>query len=1251
MTPVEDIASTRDEIAKLDDEIRTARDKGDGDRQRELEKRRTEVLQRLGDQRTKLLSGSPDPFTLVDGRFPLLLLPVRLETRFAWQDEKDPKVRTFARPPGNAVPLLLVRIYPDDIHVDGFDPALTPDEVEWRRKFLKACEAGTDQPDFVAAWADLVQRAGPRRAAWIAHSARRPSVPTAADHWGRAPRAACLPDRWVATAWTAGQQVGAVGRPVQEPLDVAPDPARADPATGGLAWTTSFDTALDAGMALVVPLPVTFAAAAPVDRLVVVGAVATRDPDGSTAAFEALLDAHHYTGGLSFVRPGAATNSLVGDRVDRTTRPTPEQVFRVEGDMVPLQPPRTLTDAPNSDGAEAERLLGLTPGAFGHVEGADGLRIEAGRDIRHLLATAARGTLERLLSPALAPDDLDQATGFLVGAVDGLGPLPVLRVGDQPYGVLPVALVQADDYELDPFEKRLWGLLDALRREVWEPAATGSPRIGGPAADPTTTLLALLRSDGVARQVGFRPALGPRARAAVTNTLDRRRLRGLITARTNLADLVARLGGPPDLGLAGMALLDAAAPLTSPLVQAADAAPGDTAHDHLELLAFRPPASSFRLPDLVHEAYPGAPPDTFLFALARLALLASADRAVRSILLGAQPPAIDPDTVTAWDDELDRTSAGSTPWYPLADRLYAPTPYDPLLPMHWALLGPTPPFEAWPFLETLGTVRRLACAPDPTTTGCTPHDPGVLDVVLRSELGLLSHRLDAWITALATQRLRRLRSTPEQERGLVIGGYGVLLDIAPVALGKPLGPAELPAKERGPVFTDAGNAGYVHAPSVAHAATAAVLRSAHLGQWETAPAGDPARDAFAVDLSSRRVRNALGLLDGIREGQPLGALLGYRIERRLRDEAPEGIAAVRAVAPLVADRLTVGGPVEQVAAGNVVDAVRLVDLVGEPTPVGVENVVGPQLAGLPADRRQAVVAATVDALVEAVDALDAVADLLTAEGVFQLVRGNPARSAAAGDAISATGNPPPEPEVVTSARGGVAVTQRVAVAVPADATVPTDETGGWALTPRGALEPALERWARAHLPSPDAVEVAWAGTPDGAVAAGTATLAVLQGAASAAGRTRLRLGALDLVAGAGAAGRPGLETRLLAMARLVDPADPGAGSDPDALPAAVVPTQALLAALEAADGLRALLADSRPLLPADLVPPGPWRTATAWSARWPPPRPPCWPRSPPAPVHRPCSTPCSTPTASGSTRPHPSPRSAAPTPTTFPSAT
>ena len=144
-------------------------------------------------------------------------------------------------------------------------------------------------------------------------------------------------------------------------------------------------------------------------------------------------------------------------------------------------------------------------------------------------------------------------------------------------------------------------------------------------------------------------------------------------------------------------------------------------------------------------------------------------------------------------------------------------------------------------------------------------------------LDLASHRLDAWVSAQATRRLAALRT--RRPLGVRLGGYGVLEDVRPA-------PAAQPASH-----------GYIHAPSLGQAATAAVLRSGHL-----AHVGGP--DApLALDLSSRRVRLALALLDGVRAGQPLGALLGYRLERGLHEDHRElvldrYIAALRALAPL-----------------------------------------------------------------------------------------------------------------------------------------------------------------------------------------------------------------------------------------------------------------------------------------------------------------------------------------------------------------
>jgi hypothetical protein len=80
------------------------------------------------------------------------------------------------------------------------------------------------------------------------------------------------------------------------------------------------------------------------------------------------------------------------------------------------------------------------------------------------------------------------------------------------------------------------------------------------------------------------------------------------------------------------------------------------------------------------------------------------------------------------------------------------------------------------------------------------------------------------------------------------------------------------------LFASDSNKGYVHTPSLGHAAAAAVLRSGYLSHKEQAE-GEP----LAIDLSSERVHRAKWVLDGVREGQPLGALLGYRFERGLHD--------------------------------------------------------------------------------------------------------------------------------------------------------------------------------------------------------------------------------------------------------------------------------------------------------------------------------------------------------------------------------
>ena len=276
-------------------------------------------------------------------------------------------------------------------------------------------------------------------------------------------------------------------------------------------------------------------------------------------------------------------------------------------------------------------------------------------------------------------------------------------------------------------------------------------------------------------------------------------------------------------------------------------------------------------------------------------------------------------------------------------------------------------------------------------------------LLLCETLDCCSHRLDAWITAAAARRLSDLRTLGGQ--GAFIGAYGWLEDIALVP-SQPAG--QIDGRE---TLQAPGDGGYIHAPGMTHAVAAGILRSARLSHRS----GDPNDDAMDIDVSSARMRDAASVLDGMRRGQSLGALLGYRLERRLHEASGQGmeldrfIYVLRTLAPLRAGKLTdPGQPAqESVAASDVVDGLRLMA-------VPVATVRQKLIAGpddpryiTPPDQWQPPGPGEAEAVLAAIAALeqthDAVADLLLAESVFQLASGNPARAAAALDVLGAGG--------------------------------------------------------------------------------------------------------------------------------------------------------------------------------------------------------------------------------------------------------
>jgi hypothetical protein len=315
---------------------------------------------------------------------------------------------------------------------------------------------------------------------------------------------------------------------------------------------------------------------------------------------------------------------------------------------------------------------------------------------------------------------------------------------------------------------------------------------------------------------------------------------------------------------------------------------------------------------------------------------------------------------------------------------------------------------------------------------------------MQGTLDLSTHRLDAWVTSFASKRLAALSATAG--KGVYVGAYGWVENLRPAPPAAAV--ASLPAGEPGPLFAYAGDSGFIHAPSLTHATAAALLRNAHLGATGTPTPDSP----FAIDLSSRRLREAERLLDGLRQGQPLGALLGYRVERFLHDLGLDTfIPALRSLAPLAPSPLAPSAAAsEAIAANNVVDGLALFGMWQS----NRSGVLQQAPAGATADQLAAL-GHVLDALGDAIDGLS---DALTAESAYQIARGNLSRIASTLSAVAQGEAPPPELDVAHPTRSGTALTHRLLLLFSGAPVV----NPGWPATAssrRASAEPMLNAWA------------------------------------------------------------------------------------------------------------------------------------------------------------------------------------------------
>ena len=1072
---------------------------------------------------------------------PLVLLPVRLETRFAADGQKT---------------LLKVRIVPDDIHVDDLARGLTAEELAAGTMYWTA--AWTD-PVPEAAWPTLVAAVGAERAEWVAHACTpsnlagrgadgAPSFDPVAPRGPRNVVARALPDRFVVLAVQGDQVSEAVGRVIPRDLVLSPIPLDDDPMTRaadalavarGAEWLVDYDRALEVGMAVTVPLEL---GTAPVDRVIAIGTRGSAAPDAGAAELEDLLAGHRFSTGLGLLAQGTPTNNADAERSPYRPRRAP----------VPpaLAPP---VAAAGSDTVAAAQVLGVDAAVLTGLVGEGNGEQSASRNVNTALWTPGWGEyLSRLDAqgiPGVVDAQREAARELFRDHVRGRGGAPAIHVGAQPYGVLAVSDLRA--WVAQPFETTA-GVLHAVRALLgrWLFAAGRNvPLIRKGSGEVDTTFLEVLGSSPVMQGLRARPVVSDDVSDAVIASLglDHREYEA---ERMSTIAVIAGLVPEHADKLALGSLHRHTRPLPLPLASARDpefieallASPSRTLAVDSVLQALL--VLSWRSSELdVAKAAPAS------VVPALIDLIDVGDRLkIDAGAIAARADEAQPQELHAMAAQLQ--AAGVTAGGPSMLREFQPVEQIQTSLAEVALSSPPTAdakvvagaaFAGWLVaMGYRGEVRAAMQALSSTAVAARA-------LAVGEALDCSSHRLDAWASAIVSdRRANQVAGAGDHVRGLTIGAYGIVENLRPQA---------------GPSLD-----GWIHAPSTRHAIAAGMLRSAQLSHLGDAPAGDGG--AFAIDLSSRRIQSAHHVIEGVRQGQQLGALIGYQIERGLADARLSRLAlSLRTIAPLVARRLSDDDGAdsqaarESVAATNVVDGVLLLHT-HPPGDSSLRSALDepPKNSYLPpggwtplGDDEWAAVTTILSA---AADTIDAVSDVMLSESVLQYAGGNPHRAAAAMDAMSTGASPSDTIDVLEAQDAAERLTHRVLAVVAAD--VPASAWNG--ARPRALADPRLEAWAAAHL-----------GDPANIVLSDAAGQRLTLGAAG--------LCALDLV----------FATDLLALERTLRVIVPALGDAALAVmrdPAWPPQLRALGQVAGLAASLRTIIAGAAPLLPADLTRPG-----------------------------------------------------------------
>ena len=318
---------------------------------------------------------------------------------------------------------------------------------------------------------------------------------------------------------------------------------------------------------------------------------------------------------------------------------------------------------------------------------------------------------------------------------------------------------------------------------------------------------------------------------------------------------------------------------------------------------------------------------------------------------------------------------------------------------------------------------------------------------LAEAVDLSSYRLDAWLTGISAQRIDKLRGKKNNagqrahvgsQTGFYFGAYGWIENLQRSKNILTENKLQVPSilKE----FENDLTGGYIHCPSPEQAVVSAMFRQAFSAYQKNASKVSP----YTLNLTSDRIQKSKWFLEGIRQGQQIDALLGYRFEKLLRDQkAHHLIHGLRECYPLARNEYdeedgTTGGFAEL----TVVNGLQIIDKIDDVT------------AGIcPAVKKPDEIQKVKKAVDAIANVLDGSADILLYEAALQMTRGNFNQAAAAMDAAKGEHHPP-IPESLDTLLPGTDLLHKLVLLIES----PNQSPSAPGVNPKAYVEPGLETW-------------------------------------------------------------------------------------------------------------------------------------------------------------------------------------------------